>query len=124
MTKDKNPLVAAVLSFLVPGWGQVYNGQGYLKGLLYMIAEIVGFTVLFVPGLIIWIYGIYRAYKVADNMNKGLIPTGKHVGLLSHILYLVLYFVILFVYVSVLTIVSMLIAFFVFGITSSSYSGF
>lgn len=124
MTEQKNPIIAALLSFLVPGWGQVYNGQGYLKGLLYMIAEIIGFTILFVPGFIIWVYSIYNAYKVADSMNKGLIPAGKHVGLLSHILYLVLYFIIVFVYITVLTIVGMLIAFLFFGISSSSITGY
>lgn len=119
MVEQKNPLVAAVLSFLVPGWGQVYNGQGYLKGLLFVIGYIVGLLFLVVPGMVVWVYGIYRAYKVADNINKGLMPAGKEVTIIGHILYLALFFVVVFAFVLVLVIISMLIAMF-FSIGTST----
>lgn len=119
MAELKNPLIAAVLSFLVPGWGQVYNGQGYLKGLMFMIGELIGIIFFVIPGLIVWVYGIYRAYKVADSINKGLMPAGKEVTIVSHILYLVLFFVVTFAFVLVLTIIGMLIAAF-FSISTST----
>lgn len=119
MAELKNPLIAAVLSFLVPGWGQVYNGQGYLKGLMFMIGELIGIIFFVIPGLIVWVYGIYRAYKVADSINKGLMPEGKKVTIVSHILYLVLFFVVTFAFVLVLTIIGMLIAAF-FSISTST----
>ena len=113
MTEQKNPLIAAVLSFLVPGWGQVYNGQGYLKGLMFMIGELIGLLFFVVPGLIVWVYGIYRAYKVADSINKGLMPAGKEVTLVNHIIYLVIFFVVMFAFAIVLAIVmSIIMAFF------------
>lgn len=119
MTEQKNPLIAAVLSFLVPGWGQVYNGQGYLKGLMFMIGELVGLLFFVIPGMIIWVYGIYRAYKVADSINKGLVPAGKEVTLVNHIIYLVIFFVVLFAYVMILFIIGILIGAF-FSVASTT----
>lgn len=53
----KNPALAAVLSFIIPGLGQVYNGQ-IVKGLL---------TLFFSWTVIVWIAGIFDAYSVASN---------------------------------------------------------
>lgn len=119
MAELKNPLIAAVLSFLVPGWGQVYNGQGYFKGLTFMIGELVGLLFFIVPGLIVWVYGIYKAYKVADSINKGLMPAGKEVTLVNHIIYLVIFFVVMFAFAMVLAIIVSIVVSF-FTISSSS----
>lgn len=70
----KNPGLAAVLSFLVTGLGQIYNGQ-IGKGILFMIIQFINWLLL---GLLIgfitlpafWIYSIYDAYKTAERINN------------------------------------------------------
>lgn len=55
--KGRDPMVAALLSFLLPGGGQMYNEQ-VLKG------EVILFTAfLVVP----WLYGIFDAYRTASR---------------------------------------------------------
>jgi TM2 domain-containing membrane protein YozV len=70
----KNPGVAAVLSFFICGLGQIYNGQ-ILKGIILIICYgiawaltmvVIGF--LIVP--ILWIWGMYDAYRTAEKINK------------------------------------------------------
>jgi TM2 domain-containing membrane protein YozV len=69
----KSPGLAAVLSFFVPGVGQVYNGQ-IAKGLFFFVlyslgwflaAIVIGFFLL-VP---VWIYSIYDGYRTAERIN-------------------------------------------------------
>lgn len=72
---QKKPILAACLSFLVVGMGQVYNGQ-VTKGLVLLAGSVIsGFLTSLLIGFIllpiIWLYGIYDAFKVADNdLNK------------------------------------------------------
>lgn len=68
----KNPRLAAFLSLLFTGMGQMYNGQ-MLKGMLFSVVQLV--NVALIPldiGLatapIFWLYAIYDAYRVADIM--------------------------------------------------------
>lgn len=69
----KNPGIAAVLSFFWTGVGQIYNGQ-ILKGILLIILQGINGLLMFV-GIgfitypIVWIWGMYDAYKVAKRMN-------------------------------------------------------
>ncbi len=69
----KNPSIAAVLSFFWMGLGQVYNGQ-IAKGVAFIVAYAVSWVLMFVViGLIttpiLWIYGMYDAYKSAEKVN-------------------------------------------------------
>ena len=69
----KNPGVAAVLSFFICGLGQIYNGQ-ILKGIImivcYMISWWLMFIIIgFITTPILWIYGMYDAYKKAESKN-------------------------------------------------------
>ncbi len=71
----KNPGLAAVLSFLFTGLGQIYNGQ-IGKGIAFLIIGIITWvTVLFLIGIILvpiwWIYNIYDAYNTAKEINMG-----------------------------------------------------
>ena len=71
----KNPGVAAVLSAVFVGLGQIYNGE-IAKGLMFMLAYFVSIILIFlVIGLIttplLWIYGIYDAYDSAKRINTG-----------------------------------------------------
>lgn len=70
----KNPGLAAVLSFLVCGLGQIYNGQigkgiGFIVG--YFISWLLMFVIIgFITTPIIWIWGMVDAYKAATSMNE------------------------------------------------------
>jgi len=119
----KEPLLAAIGSFFFPGLGQVYNGEGMAKGLIYLIGTLIGYLVFFLPGLAIWLYGIFNAYKVADKMKSGTIPV-KGTSTANLLIFIVISIVIYFVYVFViLIIVAAIIAAFVYG-TSSSISSY
>lgn len=71
--QDKNPGLAAVLSFLIPGLGQVYNGQIW-QGISLLVIYIfcfmlitLGIGLFLVP--IVWICGIVDAYYQANKIN-------------------------------------------------------
>jgi TM2 domain-containing membrane protein YozV len=70
----KNPGLAAVLSFFYCGLGQIYNGQ-ILKGVLmfaaYSISIILMYLLIgFITTPILWIWGMYDAYKSAEKINR------------------------------------------------------
>ena len=85
----RNPWLALILSFLVVGWGQWYNGRTWdgikLLGTAigaYVIMTLaaalgsgilLGLIVLIVicAMTVIWVYGMYNAYKTAERINKG-----------------------------------------------------
>lgn len=66
----KSPGVAAALSFVIPGLGQLYNEQ-IIKGLVVFAAAIVGLSFCVVPGLVVWLAGIFDAYSSAQRINRG-----------------------------------------------------
>lgn len=77
----KNPGVAAVLSFLWPGLGQVYNGQGG-KAAAFIVGQIVNLLLTFVvigffTGFVVWIWAIVDAYQGSEayNRNRLLFPS-------------------------------------------------
>ncbi|KKG08810.1 hypothetical protein EO95_13750 [Methanosarcina sp. 1.H.T.1A.1] len=80
----KNPGIAAVLSFFIPGLGQIYNGQ-IMKGIIFFIlasigivfiilAFLFGFRAIVLIGYILyplfWIYNLYDAYNTARKINE------------------------------------------------------
>jgi len=70
---EKNAALAALYSFIIAGMGQVYNGHT-LKGVAIFLGTLVGIVVFVIPGLLIWIFGVYDAYSSAKKMNAGTIP--------------------------------------------------
>ena len=66
---------AALLSLVFPGLGQIYNGENF-KGFLLFFWTLAG-LIMIIPGIIIWVYGIYDARKVALKMNSGVIPSRR-----------------------------------------------
>ncbi len=71
---QKNPGFAVVLSFFVPGLGQIYNGQ-IMKGIIFIVlASFFGFLTVFLIGYILyplfWIYNLYDAYNTAKRYNE------------------------------------------------------
>jgi TM2 domain-containing membrane protein YozV len=89
--EKKNPVLAAIASVFFAGLGQIYNGQN-LKGFLIFFGTIFGVALLIVPGVVIWLFGIYDAYVTAKKMRYGKIPYKP-----ANLLFVILYFVILVV---------------------------
>lgn len=76
LTGGGNPFVAAVLSALFPGLGQLYNRE-LEKGLAVIVAFFVaGISVLFLVGFVlapaVWIYAAYDAAKAAERRDREL----------------------------------------------------
>lgn len=72
----KSSGIAAVLSFLFVGLGQIYNGE-IGKGILFIIIGVICVLTVFVLiGFILyplfWIYNIYDAYDTAKKINAGI----------------------------------------------------
>lgn len=67
-SKEKNMVLALIISFILPGLGIVYAGNAkkgiliFVGGLIFSILGI-GIPVCKVIGLIIWIYGLYETYN-------------------------------------------------------------
>jgi TM2 domain-containing membrane protein YozV len=55
-----SPGVAAVLSLVIPGAGQLYQGR-VLAGLLWFVIVILGYVILIIPGLILHLACIISA---------------------------------------------------------------
>jgi hypothetical protein len=71
----KSPGVAFALSFLVPGTGQMYNGQTK-KGILMLIGAAAGYTLFIVErprNEEVWVYNYYDSYDYGywDWQDKG-----------------------------------------------------
>lgn len=67
---EHSPVLAVILSSVVGGLGQIYNGQ-YAKGLL----------IFFTSWLVIpWVIGIADAYRTAVKIKNGLIPRQVKAG--------------------------------------------
>ncbi|MDV2480721.1 hypothetical protein F8E02_01610 [Methanoculleus sp. Wushi-C6] len=71
--QKKIPAVAAGLSLVFNGLGQAYNGQ-FVRGVLVLLGSLLGLFVLIVPGVAIWLWGVYDAWATARRMNEGLVP--------------------------------------------------
>lgn len=74
MAGQKSPGVAAVLSVLIPGLGQIYNGE-IGKGIVFILLAVVfAILIVFLIGIFLyfglWIYGIYDAYHGAERYNQ------------------------------------------------------
>lgn len=68
----RNPWVAAISSLIIPGIGQVYNGQVF-KGIIVFLS-----AWLIVP----WIYGVVDAFVCAKRINQGKISSTPKIGYL------------------------------------------
>ena len=56
----------ALLSFLWPGLGQILKGQ-VLQGILWMVAVVVGYMLLIVPGIILHIWCMVDAARPIED---------------------------------------------------------
>lgn len=76
MAPEHSPGLAAVLSTLIPGLGQIYNGQ-ILKGLTVLGVQLVNFALTailigWVPLVLVW--AVWDAHKVAERVKAGKKP--------------------------------------------------
>lgn len=74
LTQGGNPFVAAGLSVLLPGLGQLYNRE-LRKGILVIVASLLAaasaiVAIGFVLYPAVWIYAIYDAYVVAERQSE------------------------------------------------------
>ena len=74
-SEEKSVLLAAILSFLFPGLGHLYNGLTK-KGLSFIIAYIVSAVLIFllvgfILVIIVWIWALVDAIKTTEAINRG-----------------------------------------------------
>ncbi|MDK7374813.1 MULTISPECIES: zinc ribbon domain-containing protein [Weeksella] len=55
-----NPGVAALLSLLIPGAGQMYKGK-IGSGILWLLLVLIGYSIFIVPGIILHLICIFSA---------------------------------------------------------------
>jgi TM2 domain-containing membrane protein YozV len=55
-----SPGIAALLSFFIPGAGQIYKGE-VIRGLLWIVIVSVGYFILVIPGIILHVICIISA---------------------------------------------------------------
>lgn len=83
--KKKNPGLAAIASFFIPGIGQIYSGE-VRKGIGFIIIGVIfgsialilllqhrmmgPFLVSGASYLLLWMYNIYDAYRTAEVINS------------------------------------------------------
>ena len=71
---DKNPATAAILSFLLMGLGQAYNGE-IAKAVVFLLLYALSiFLTLFLIGFatipILWIWSMVDAYRSSLRINQ------------------------------------------------------
>lgn len=65
-----SPGIAAVLSFFIPGLGQIYKGQIF-NGIAWLISVPIGYFFFVVPGLILHLFCIIGATMGDPTQRKG-----------------------------------------------------
>lgn len=68
---DANPVLAALLTWLLLGTGHLFiNGQ-QRKWMFTLIAAIVGSILCLLPGVVVSILSIIDAYQTAERLKNG-----------------------------------------------------
>ncbi|WP_405303406.1 zinc-ribbon domain-containing protein [Methanobrevibacter sp.] len=75
LSQEKSVAIAAILSFLFPGLGHLYNGLTR-KGVSFIIAYIISAILIFlligiVLVFIVWIWALFDAIKTTEAINNG-----------------------------------------------------
>ena len=66
--RSPNPGVAAVLSALIPGLGQVYAGR-IGAGAVWLLVTMVAYRAILIPGFLFHLFCIYSAYESARSFD-------------------------------------------------------
>jgi len=64
--KAPTPGVAAVLSVLIPGLGQVYAGR-LIPGAIWFLATMVSYSAVLLPGFLVHAFCVWSAYSGARD---------------------------------------------------------
>jgi len=117
--EHKNPLIAGFCSSVLPGLGQVYNGET-AKGFFIFLLTLVGLVIFLIPGLIVWLYAMYNAYSVAGKMNTGEISFRE-----TRILHMVLFsvFAVIIIIIVLLIIITIVMAILTSLLGTDNYNG-
>jgi len=89
---EKSTALALIGSAVVPGLGQVYEGN-IVRGYLVFLGTLFGFFLFIIPGIIVWLYGMYDAYTTATQMNDGSIP-GQPAPVLHMLVFIIVAFLV------------------------------
>lgn len=65
----KDPFLAGILSFLVPGLGQIYMGKIW-RGIGWFFLVAIGYVCFVLPGVIFWILNIWDAVEETKKLEK------------------------------------------------------
>ncbi|HRK73351.1 MAG TPA: hypothetical protein PLL64_03690 [Rhodothermales bacterium] len=68
MEVKKDPTLAALLSFIFPGAGHIYVGRVGFGIMWFFLTGLGGLLIL--PGLMMWIAGIFMARNAAKRLNN------------------------------------------------------
>jgi TM2 domain-containing membrane protein YozV len=66
-----NPILALIISLILPGIGSVYAGKVMMGIIIFIIALILGVLTIYlgiiayILYIIVWLYGMYDAYTTA-----------------------------------------------------------
>ncbi|UGV41394.1 zinc-ribbon domain-containing protein [Methanococcoides orientis] len=96
----KDPGLAAVLSLLLSGLGQVYNGE-LKKGIGILVGVVVGWVTFLIPGIIICVYGVYDAYTTSKKMNSAEIAF-KKANFSDYILFILVFLILIGLFAAIL----------------------
>jgi TM2 domain-containing membrane protein YozV len=105
--EQKSTTVAGFCSSVLPGLGQVYNGET-AKGYILFLLTVAGLVMFLIPGLIVWLYSLYDAYAIAGKMNSGAMEV-RPTSSLQMAIFIV--FAIIIVIIAVLVIISIAMSF-------------
>ena len=66
---DRSPMVAVLLSFFIPGLGQMYAGR-VKSGIFWLVAVLAGYFLFILPGLILHFICVCSAYCLTSSSPK------------------------------------------------------
>ncbi|MBK7446141.1 MAG: TM2 domain-containing protein [Ignavibacteria bacterium] len=78
--EKRSPQTACLISFLIVGGGQFYNGQNG-KGILFLSGAVFGIATFGILTFILWIYSMFDAYSVAKSLNIEVINNSNEMEL-------------------------------------------
>ena len=64
-----SPGIAAVLSVLIPGLGQVYTGR-LVAGGVWFLATMLSYSAILLPGFLVHALCVWSAYRGADDWER------------------------------------------------------
>jgi len=121
---NKDPFIAAILSFILPGLGQLYNGN-FKNSLIFQAAYIVSWILgsmipffLIIP-LGVLIISIYDAYTETEKIRNGTEPL-KNATIKEIVIFLLWPIVVIVAITVFLLIAALLIAIIVFAVAGAT----